>query len=223
MTRASAQRPRTPSAGCTDFFYPFDCWKNSMTTRPRFRASARARASLVRALFVATMLVLLAALPARSQTPSPIQPIGGASDIPQPAQLNTQAVRVSEGPVLDGRLDDEAWRNAPILSGFTQREPVEGATPADATEVRFVYDDEALYIGARMFADPSTIRADVTRRDVEGGAEQIIFSLDTYHDRRTAYTFAVTASGVRIDYYHSSDNEGDRDYSFDRVWEAQTS
>ena len=193
-----------------------------MTTGPRFRASARARASLVRALFVATMLVLLAALPARSQTPSPIQPVGGAPDIPQPTLQTTQAVRVSEAPLLDGRLDDEAWRNAPVLSGFTQREPVEGATPEDATEVRFVYDDEALYIGARMFGDPAEIRADVTRRDVEGGAEQVIISLDTYHDRRTAYTFAVTASGVRIDYYHSSDNEHDRDYSFDRVWEART-
>lgn len=133
-----------------------------------------------------------------------------------------QAVRIDSAPVLDGRLDDAAWASAPVLGGFTQREPVEGATPADATEVRFVYDGEALYVGARMAGDPSVIRTDMTRRDVEGGAERLVISLDTYLDRRTAYTFAVTAAGQRIDYYHGSDREGDEDSSFDPVWTART-
>ena len=167
-------------------------------------------------------LSLLAMAPGSAQTVTDPQPVGGASDIPAPVVRQTQAMRVDEAPVLDGRLDERVWQNAEALSGFVQREPVEGATPTDATEIRFIYDDDAIYIGARMHGDPSTIRADVTRRDVEGGAEQIAISFDTYRDRRTAYTFAVTAAGVRIDYYHSSDSENSRDYSFDPVWQAKT-
>ena len=172
--------------------------------------------------FAAFVLALTAVSPITAQQAGDPQPAGGVSDIPAPAVRATQAMRVSEPPLLDGRLDEAVWQNAPAITGFVQREPVEGVTATDQTEVRFVYDDAAIYIGARMYGDPATIRADVTRRDVEGEAEQIVISLDTYRDRRTAYTFAVTASGVRIDYYHSSDSEGSRDYSFDPVWQAKT-
>ena len=112
---------------------------------------------------------------------------------------------------MDGRLDDEAWAAAPVLSDFVQKEPVEGAAPTERTEVRFVYDDDALYVGARMYdADPASIQAPVSRRDDGYQAEHLLVSLDTYLDRRTAYTFGVTASGVRLDWYHASDDEGTR-------------
>ena len=89
--------------------------------------------------------------------------------------------------------------------------------------MRFAYDDDALYVGARMFSrDPNAIRALVTRRDREGSSEQIVISLDTYRDRRTAYTFSVTPAGVRVDYYHSTDSESDRDSDWNPVWEAAT-
>lgn len=66
--------------------------------------------------------------------------------------------------------------------------------------MRFAYDDDALWIGARMFSTaPGAIRALVTRHDREGSSEQLIVSLDTHHDRRTAYTFAVTPASVRIE------------------------
>ncbi|MGH7471351.1 MAG: DUF5916 domain-containing protein, partial [Longimicrobiales bacterium] len=69
---------------------------------------------------------------------------------------------------------------------------------------------------------PGAVRALVTRRDREETSDQLRISLDTYRDYRTAYTFAVTAAGVRIDYYHAADFETARDYSYDPVWEAQT-
>src|SRR5688572_23418985 len=68
---------------------------------------------------------------------------------------------------------------------------------------------------------PGAIRALVTRHDREGTSEQLIVSLDTHHDLRTAYTFAVTPASVRIDYYHGSDDEDNQDESFDPVWQAQ--
>ena len=71
--------------------------------------------------------------------------------------------------------------------------------------------------------DPSTIQAPLGRRDLVSQAEHIFVSLDTYSDRRTAYTFGVTASGVRLDRYHPRDDEDFFDVGFDPVWEAQTS
>jgi hypothetical protein len=134
------------------------------------------------------------------------------------------ATRVEgQPPHLDGRLDEAAWNASRWTSNFTQREPTEGAPATAPTRVAFLYDDEALYIGARMSAAPgSPVRALVTRRDREGSSEQLIVSLDTYHDRRTAYSFGVTAAGVRMDYLHAADAQGNRDYLFDPVWEAET-
>ncbi|MGH7695640.1 MAG: carbohydrate binding family 9 domain-containing protein, partial [Gemmatimonadaceae bacterium] len=136
-----------------------------------------------------------------------------------------QAARASRAGAirLDGTLDENAWTEAQFISGFTQREPNEGAPSSDSTSVAFIYDEDALFIGARMrSSNPDAIRALVTRRDREGSSEQLIISLDTFRDRRTAYTFAVTAAGVRVDYFHGSDFEGSRDYAFDPVWEART-
>jgi hypothetical protein len=134
-----------------------------------------------------------------------------------------EATRIlGTSPRLDGRLTEDVWSGARALSGLLQRDPDEGAPATERTEVRFAYDDDALWIGARMFStSPSTIRALVTRHDREGSSEQLIVSLDTHRDRRTAYTFAVTPASVRIDYYHPSDAEDSRDDGFDPVWQAQ--
>ena len=134
------------------------------------------------------------------------------------------AVRVGSGAIrFDGRLDEEAWRLSPALTDFIQKEPVEGATPTDRMEVRFVYDDDALFVGARMYSQSrGAIQAPLGRRDDGQQSEHLLVSLDTFLDRRTAYTFGVTASGVRLDHYHQSDNENQIDPEFDPVWEART-
>lgn len=131
------------------------------------------------------------------------------------------AVRISGPPPrIDGRLTDAVWASAPALGRFTQKEPDEGSPAIENTDVRFAFDDEALYVGARMHSkSPDAIRALVTRRDREGSSEMLVVSLDTYHDRRTAYTFAVTPAGVRLDLYHPTDDD-EGDWGFDPVWEA---
>ncbi len=104
------------------------------------------------------------------------------------------------------------------------KEPRENEAVSLSTEVRFCYDEKAIYIGASMHHDdPSEIVSTLSRRDNSGNSERIIISLDTYGDRRTAYSFSVTADGVRTDYYHSDDQEFSRDYSYDPVWEARVS
>jgi len=141
-----------------------------------------------------------------------------------PSPKTMEAVRLRESVTIDGQLDDPAWRQARFVSDFQQKEPVQFAAPEDRTEVAFLYDDDALYIGLRMWSrEPSKIPHDVTRRDQYGNSEHIVVSLDPFYDRRTAYSFSITAGGVRRDYYHPRDSEGygDRDFTYDPVWEAR--
>jgi hypothetical protein len=137
-------------------------------------------------------------------------------------QKTATAVRVQPGSInLDGHLSEGVWAGIPPLGDFVQKNPVEGAAPTDRLEIRIAYDNDALYVATRVTSkDPSRIQAPVSRRDNIHQAEHIWISLDTYRDRRTAYSFAVAASGVRGDWYHPSDNEEDIDTSFDPVWQA---
>lgn len=126
---------------------------------------------------------------------------------------------------LDGKLTEDIWRRVSYTSHFTQREPNEGAEATSTTKVAFVYSEDALYIGARMFSNnPAKIQAQLSRRDEIGNSERIIISLDTYLDRRTSRSFVITASSVRADYFQPEDEMDyrSRDYSFDPVWEAES-
>ena len=105
---------------------------------------------------------------------------------------------------------------------FVQRDPQQGQPATQQTEVAFVYTEEALYVGARMTVGLGPGAGAGHPPGPGGDSDQLLVSLDTYHDLRTAYTFAITAAGVRIDYYHSADFEGRREYSYDPVWEAAT-
>jgi hypothetical protein len=141
-------------------------------------------------------------------------------------QKQATIIRVQDDAIrIDGRLDDAAWKTAPAITDFTQKEPNEGAPATERMEVKFVYDNGAVYVGARMYTrNAAAIQAPLGRRDSAGSqAEHFFVSLDTYHDRRTAYTFGVSASGVRIDRYHPRDDEESADAGFDPVWEAKTS
>ena len=147
-----------------------------------------------------------------------------AQTAPDPATKRAVAVRLTEPIHVDGRLDEPAWPTARALSDFQQKDPIEFAEPRDRTEVSFLYDDEALYVGARMYSsNPGAVPRDLTRRDQYGNSEHIVISVDPYLDRRTAYSFSVTAGGVRRDYYHAFDSESHfaRDFTFDPVWEAK--
>jgi hypothetical protein len=147
-------------------------------------------------------------------------PLLGAQD------KQATAVRVASGSVrVDGRLDEQAWDQALPIIDFIQKEPIEGASPSEQMEVRVVYDNNAVYIGARMHnRSRIPIQAPLGRRDVvKDTAEYFMVSLDTYHDRRTAYAFGVSATGVRLDRYYPQDDEDSFDEGFDPVWQAKTS
>jgi hypothetical protein len=132
------------------------------------------------------------------------------------------AVRTAAVIDLDGHLNEEAWQRAVPVTDFIQKEPIEGAAPTERMDVRFLYDDKALYVGARMHSvEPSAIQAPLGRRDRAEQAEHILVSLDTFHDRRTAYAFGVTASGVRLDRFYPADDTAEFVEGYDPVWEAK--
>ena len=145
-----------------------------------------------------------------------------AAEAQERERKRAEAFRVADGAIrVDGRLDEEAWRTAAPITGFVQKEPEEGAAASDPIEVRFVFDDDALYVGARM-SSTGPIQAPLGRRDEGNQAEHIQISLDTYFDRRTASTFGVTATGVRLDHFYASDDEFNDDETFNPVWQART-
>jgi hypothetical protein len=120
---------------------------------------------------------------------------------------------------IDGRLEESAWNAAVPTTEFVQREPVEGAEPEEKTEVRILYDSEAIYIGARMYdSDPSRIGRQLVRRDEWGQFDHFTFSVDPNNDKRTGYRFRISAAGAQRDAYLYNDD--DQDDAWNAVWES---
>jgi hypothetical protein len=125
----------------------------------------------------------------------------------------------AEAVKLDGEFSETAWERAVPVRGFVQRDPKEGGAPAFETEVRILYDSTCLYVGVWAFdADPSKIVGIRTRRDEQSPSDWIRVMIDSYHDRRTAYEFAVNPAGVKQDRYWFADSNTDA--SWDAVWDV---
>src|SRR5215207_2044400 len=124
---------------------------------------------------------------------------------------------------VDGKLDEPAWEKAPPATTFTQSYPDVGAKPTQKTEARILYDDEALYVGLRMFdTSPDSIAAQLARRDASGiYSDWVHVVIDSYHDRRNGFRFSVNPKGVKKDVLHSDDRS--EDINWDAVWEVGTS
>nr|MDQ2667834.1 carbohydrate binding family 9 domain-containing protein [Gemmatimonadota bacterium] len=134
-------------------------------------------------------------------------------------QLTAGAVRTERPPVIDGREDDEVWRNIQPRSDFQEFVPREGGEPRFRTEFKAAYDDRNLYVFVRAYdAHPDSIMTALTRRDVRGPSDQIKIMIDSYHDLRSGFEFAVNPLGVKRDY--AMYNDKDEDGSWDGVWDV---
>ncbi len=111
------------------------------------------------------------------------------------------AVRASSPPDIDGLVDDAVWAAATPLTMFVQSQPDEGAEATERTEVRLLYDTDAIYISARMWdSNPAGAVATVLRRDeTHNNNDAFAVTLDTYHDHRNGYFFETNALGARFD------------------------
>jgi len=104
----------------------------------------------------------------------------------------------SAPPDINGRLDDECWKQGDWAGQFTQFMPYNYAEPSQETEFKILYDDKYIYAAIRLFDDPDKIVRQAGRRDVFSG-DIVGISLDSYHDLRTSFEFNLTAAGSKID------------------------
>ncbi len=134
------------------------------------------------------------------------------------------AARIAAPIRVDGALNEAAWASATPITEFTQVQPSEGQPASERTDVRILYDDNALYIGARLY-DRQPVRSRVGRRDMSMSASDwLTVIIDARHDHLTSFGFEVNPAGVRRDQTRAPNPGGpDEDSSWDPVWEAATS
>ena len=125
-------------------------------------------------------------------------------------------------PIIDGRLDDDAWTQGEWAGGFTQQTPVEGAAPTAPTELKILYDTRDVYVAIRAWDDPARVHRYPGRRDdFQNYAVDVVgICFDSYNDKRTGFEFDLTAGGGKIDLVLGN-GETEWDTSWDSVWEGK--
>jgi hypothetical protein len=133
------------------------------------------------------------------------------------------ATRILHPPKIDGILDDSCWLNIPVATDFIQWEPNPGSPSRQKTEVKLVYDNSAIYIGAFLYdTSPDSILKELSKRDnvfMGPNADAFAVVIDTYRDGINAVFFGVSAAGVQADTKISGPNNFDD--SWNVVWESK--
>ena len=150
---------------------------------------------------------------------------GGSASVLQ-AHLLPDAAEIE----LDGVLDEAVWRQAAAVADFTQQEPVEGGRPSEETELRIVFDEDDLYIGAVFYDDPDGVLAYQRQRDASLGTDdRFMWILDTFLDGRTGYFFEINPAGLMGDGILTGGGGGGGGgfgggggKAWDGIWEART-
>jgi hypothetical protein len=130
-----------------------------------------------------------------------------------------QTTRIENAPTIDGLMDDDCWKTASIAKDFIQRTPKFGG-PADLpTEVRMVYDDQAVYVCAYLFDNQiDKLQTNLSLRDELGRADRFELGMDTYDDNLNGFKLIVSAANVQLDGRHLPD---DFDVSWDGIWTSK--
>ena len=132
------------------------------------------------------------------------------------------ATQISNPPVINGILDDDAWQNGTWAGGFTQNQPYSGRPESQRTEFKILFDDNNLYVAIKAYdTAPDSIVNRLTRRD-EADGDLVGIIIDSYHDLRTGFLFGVSSAGVKYDQMFTNDS-GNGDSSWDPNWWVKTS
>lgn len=168
--------------------------------------------TLRRAARLAALAAFLPALPLSAQQHGG----GGSAATPQVAAVERQGALV-----VDGVLDEATWATALPTGAFTQQDPAEGQPATQRTEVRFAFDEAALYVGARMFDTEGRagVRTQLVRRDQDFNGDHLQLVFDTFHDHAGRTVFTINPSGVKGDAGQASPSA---DPSWDPIWQAAT-
>ncbi len=128
-----------------------------------------------------------------------VHPTAAATYHGRTGQLDVKVPRTGVLPAVDGRLDDPAWKEAAVLTGFSQYSPVDRQPAEDSTEILVMYSDYAIYFGIRAFESHGAVAANLADRDRIGSNDHVELYLDTFNDRRRSLLFAVNALGIQSD------------------------
>lgn len=163
-------------------------------------------------------LLTLFALPA-----PPVSPLPVGQD---PPDVPVVAFRIPDGERIriDGQLDEAVWAMAEPITDFTQRDPVEGGEPSERTEIRVLYDRDALYIGGVFYdSEPEGIIGHQRRRNAGlGSDDRFMWILDTFGDGRTGYFFETNPAGLLGDGIITPGSGASINKSWDGIWEVRT-
>jgi len=129
---------------------------------------------------------------------------------------------IGAAPTIDGKLTEEIWQQGAWEGGFTQFEPFNGQPPTQATYFKIMLDDNNLNVAIKvMDTAPDSIVARLTRRDLADG-DNVAIAFDSFFDRRTAFVFGVSASGVKFDNVFTNDGHSN-DFTWNPNWWVRTS
>ena len=127
-----------------------------------------------------------------------------------------------QAPTIDGRIDDSAWQMVEWSGDFTQIEPDHGGQPSQETAIKIMYDNDNLYVAIRAYdTNPEEIVQRLSRRDGFEG-DWVEINIDSYYDKRTAFSFTASVSGVKGD-EAISDDGNNWDSSWDPLWDFESS
>src|SRR6266516_1920818 len=163
------------------------------------------------ALLLPLLSIVARGTPLRAQTSTP--------HLGTPAAPTFVIHRVTEAPPLEAFLAGSAGAETSAVTDFRQREPGDGIPVSQRTTAYLSYDDVKLYVVFVCWDDPARVRANVARRDDISHDDHVMVYLDTFHDRKRAFRFAVNPFGVQQDGI-LTDGQSE-DLSFDAVWSSE--
>ncbi len=138
-----------------------------------------------------------------------------------PGRPTVWPTRTDTPPVIDGRLDDEMWRSAALITEFVQQAPLDGAPATEKTEVYVAYDSRNIYFAFYAhYEDPSIMRANRVDRDQAPMDDLMTVYFDTFMDQQRGYDFDVNGYGVQGDGIISAGGRGGPIPRADRSWDA---
>jgi len=136
------------------------------------------------------------------------------------------AKRVDGSPTFDGKLGDQRWHKAEVASDFFQYEPHNNRPSSFRSEVRVLYDDHSIYIGAFLHdPSPDSILTELGLRDADNrlNADQFWVDINPFNDGLNSFRFKVSASGVQTDVNYSVGSSERGDINWDAVWRSNVS
>ncbi|MEL6824465.1 MAG: carbohydrate binding family 9 domain-containing protein, partial [Calditrichota bacterium] len=147
--------------------------------------------------------------------------LAAAEDVVVKRVYETSFLENKAAPQIDGILDDDSWSLVDWSGDYIEWSPQENTAPSQQTRLKILYDDKNLYVAFECFdSHPDSIVERLSRRDGFDG-DWVEINIDSYFDKRTAFSFTITAAGVKGEEF-ITDNGNNWDATWNPIWHAKT-